>query len=486
MTDYNPSEMPPDIRQAEADVEAHSRVFSKQLGLRDLVLTQILYVVGLGWVGAAAKLGSSHVIYWLLAIVLFYLPSAVVVMYLNRLMPLEGGLYQWAKLAFNDAMGFLVAWNLWIFAIVLTSEIGVIAATNLAYALGADWIAGSKWFMTLAGFSIITALGLVSIRGLAVGKWVHNAGGFLLVLMFVALIALPFLGFARPALREYHPLSIAMPAVSLLGLNILGKMGFGALGGFEYVAIFAGECRDPGRAIGRSVVISAPVIAAMFILGTSSVLSFVRPEDVDLIGPIPQVLSLGTRSLGIAAHVVQVVIFSVLTLRLAQASVHFSATSRLPMVAGWDHLLPEWFTRLHPRFKTPANSILFVAAMTFAFSLAGTAGVGQQEAFQLFQSAAVMFYGFTYLVMFAIPLIAWRRIASKPPLWLRIAALSGFAMTLLNLVLSIFPIIPVSSQTSFTAKIVAVIVAANLVGAGIYMAEERRWKKAEIASRVLG
>jgi len=60
----------------------------------------------------------------------------------------------------------------------------------------------------------------------------------------------------------------------------------------------AGECRAPERNITRSVFISAPIIALMFILGTASVLAFVTPETVDLIGPIPQVLSLGFGPLG--------------------------------------------------------------------------------------------------------------------------------------------------------------------------------------------
>src|SRR3954463_431697 len=121
---------------SEGEVTQHSRVLHKELGLRDLILTQILFVVGLSWVGAAAKLGPSHVIFWLLAITLFYFPSAIVVIYLNRLMPLEGGLYQWAKLGFNEAVGFLVAWNLWLFAMTNTSEAGLQLATNIAYALG--------------------------------------------------------------------------------------------------------------------------------------------------------------------------------------------------------------------------------------------------------------------------------------------------------------------------------------------------------------
>src|SRR5450759_4962007 len=136
------------LSQAEARVEEHSASLKKELGVRDLALTQILFIVGLTWIGVAGKLGPSHVVFWLLAIVLFYLPSAAVVMYLNRLMPLEGGLYQWAKLGFNQTIGFLLAWNLWLYVIVFTSEIGLQCSTYLSYAIGpsAAWMTTSMWF----------------------------------------------------------------------------------------------------------------------------------------------------------------------------------------------------------------------------------------------------------------------------------------------------------------------------------------------------
>src|SRR3954465_4237726 len=163
-----------DFVASEHDVALHSRVLHKELGLRDLILTQILFVVGLSWVGAAAKLGPSHVIFWLLAITLFYVPSAIVVIYLNRLMPLEGGLYQWAKLGFSEAVGFLVAWNLWLFVITNTSELGLQLTTNLAYAIGpsGDWISSNKWLITLTSVVVIALLVVVSTIGLSVGKWV--------------------------------------------------------------------------------------------------------------------------------------------------------------------------------------------------------------------------------------------------------------------------------------------------------------------------
>ena len=68
-----------ELARAEADVEAHSASLKKELGVRDLALTQILFIIGLTWIGVAGKLGPSHVVFWLLAVVLFYLPLTGVV-----------------------------------------------------------------------------------------------------------------------------------------------------------------------------------------------------------------------------------------------------------------------------------------------------------------------------------------------------------------------------------------------------------------------
>jgi glutamate:GABA antiporter len=461
------------LQRAEASVEVHSRALRRELGLADLVLTQILFIVGLPWVGVAAKLGSAHVAFWLLAIVFFYLPSALVVIHLNRAMPLEGGLYQWAKLGFNELLGFIVAWNLWLFAILNTSETGLQVTQYLEYILGPElrWLTASKWFTCIVSAAIILALVMVTIRGLSVGKIVHNAGGALMLLTFATIMLLPWLNRASGAIPEYHPLSTAMPPLTLFGLNLLGKMGFGALGGFEYVAIHAGECKNPVRSIGRSVAIAAPIIALMFILGTGSVLALVPMDRIDLIAPIPQVLSEGFRNLGSAASVAPLAILALLVIRLAQASVMFTGTTRLPMVTGWDGLLPAWFTRVHPSYGTPVNSVLFVGAVTLALGMIGLIGVGKQEAFQLLWNASGIFYALTYLVMFAVPLLGR---ATERSWWLTIAALSGFLMTLLFVVLSVLPIIQVENRLAFTAKISALIIITNLIGVALFVRTRAR------------
>jgi len=301
------------LASIERDVESRSASLKKELGLFDLVLTQVVFVFGTVWVGFAATLGRSQMAFWLIAIVTFYLPLAAVVIYLNRLAPLEGGLYQWAKVAFNDFVAFLVAWNFWIFGILVMSGIALIIKKNIAYAIGssADRMHENKRWTVLVAVLLVMFLVTASRRGLALGKWVQNFGGAMLILTVATLILMPFITAGRGSLVNYHPFSLSLPEVNTHNLNVCSKLAVGALSGFEYIAILAGECRAPARNISRSVVISAPLIALMFILGTGSVLAFVSPDKVDLIGPIPQVLSLGFSSFGWVSTFILRTIFGV-------------------------------------------------------------------------------------------------------------------------------------------------------------------------------
>jgi glutamate:GABA antiporter len=460
--------------EAEHLVELRSVELKKELRLVDLVLTQILYIVGLSWIGYAAKIGPANIVFWLAAIILFYIPSGIVIIHLSGEMPLEGGIYQWAKLRFGDLAGFLVAWNLWFWTVILLSEIGIFTANSLAYALGPSgaWVAESKAIILGSGIAISTSLMLVARRGLALGKWVHNVGGATLVLLFSVILGLALLHWWRGHVAAV-PIAFSLPALTIYNLNIFGKMSFGALSGFDGVAVFAGEYRSPsaGRSIRQSIFWAAPLIASMFIAGTACVLTFSGPADIDLISPIAQIISLGTQGQGIGAWLAPGILLALFIGRITQASLVFNATTRLPMVAGWDQLLPDWFSRLHPRHKTPVGAILFIGTLTIFVLILGSAGVGSQEAIQLMSNSAVILYALTYVLMFSIPLLGR---GEKAPWSVRIAAVSGLTTTLLYVVLSIFPVINVANPLGFTLKVGGTVLAVNAAGTLYFVYTTRR------------
>ncbi len=108
------------------------------------------------------------------------------------------------------------------------------------------------------------------------------------------------------------------------------------------------------------------------------------------------------------------------------------------------------------------GSIAVLGGATLALSALTSVGAGNQEAYQLLQNASGIASGLAYLVMFAMPLAAS---GEKPSWMLRAAAASGFAMTLLYVMLSVFPIIDVPNPFLFAAKIAGVVVGFNIAGA---------------------
>jgi amino acid transporter len=460
----------PSTAIAEVQTPAPAAALRKELGFTDLVLASILLVVVPDFFGTAVKAGPAHVVLWLLAIALFFLPQALVVSYLNQRLPIEGGLYEWARHAFGDAIGFLVALNLWMYVVLYVASIGLLTTNYAAYALGMDAgaLAAHRGILLATSIAVIGGLMLVAHLGLAVGKWVTNVGSALTVLIVLLLAALPFVRPGGQAATGYHPLRLVLPPLSLFRFSVFSKMSFGALCGFEYAAIFAGESRNPRRHLTRAIWIAAPLIALLYIFGTSAILAYVSPDNIDVIGPIPQALRVALGGTRLGEVIVPVAILFLLTNYLSSFSLNFAANTRLPMCAGWDHLVPQWFTRLHPRHRTPVNSILFLGGVTLVASIAVLVGVGAQEAFELLLIWAFTFYAIAYLALFAIPVLAGKQSSLRGPLWMKMLASFGFLMTLLFVVLSIFPIIPVASQSAYSAKTVAVIVLANLAGLLLY------------------
>jgi amino acid transporter len=448
----------------------------KELGLTDLVLAQVLCVVGSSWVGVAAKLGRAHVVFWLAAMLAFYVPLAAVVIYLNRLMPLEGGLYQWAKQGFGEMAGFLIAWNLWAYAVVVVGAIVFVVPTDLGYMLGPAWawLPGSRWATLALTGTVMAGITAVAVRGLDIGKWLHNAGSVMILLAYVILLGLPVWALARGTITHFEPLPWEWPKADWFSLAIFGQMTVGALSGFEYVAILAGECRGAARTIGQSVVISAPVIAVMFILGTSTVLTFIGGQPINVIGPIPQTFRAAFGTAGMAGFAAQVGLFLLLARAVAGASLIFTGLTRLPMATGWDNLVPRWFTRLDARRRTPVNSIYFVAALVMGLILLSLLGVREQEASQLLTLASIVHYAIAYVALFALPIFGRAALRRRLPAWLKVAAGAGMASSTVALLISVYPVVDVVSRAAFAGKICAVVAVSNMLGVMVYRLGQSR------------
>jgi amino acid transporter len=443
----------------------------RQLTLRDLVLSQVLSVVGSSWVGIAAGLGHAQGVVWLIAFAAFYLPMAVAVFHLNRALPLEGGLYAWARHAFGDAAGFLVAWNIWAYGLSTIATILFQIPSEFAFMVGprAAWIPENH--LLVLGFLgiMLCLLALSAVRGLALGRWIHNVCGIAMLGAFAMLILAPLWAWMRHAQIHYAPFDLALPAATPTSFALIGQTLFAAAG-LEYVAIMAGESKHPSRDIGRSVVIASPIIFLMFTLGTASVLAFheLTGSTINFIAPIPQTLRLAFGDSGLANWAARLVILLLQVRIVGASSFIFTGVARLPMVAGWDHLIPAWFSRLHPRYRTPTNSILVAAFLVAVLLVLASAGVHAAEAFAVLNNASNMLYGLAYMAMFIIPLAGARALRERIPTWVAALCAVGFCATLFSCLTSAYPFLDVADPMQFAIKLVTTTILINLLGIAFY------------------
>jgi amino acid transporter len=431
---------------------------------------QVVLIVWLGWAGFAAKQGSSQLVLWLLAIVLFYLPLAAVVMKLSRAMPIEGGAYQWVKEGISPFAGYMAAWNLTIYAIAAFAIIGSFLANGFAYAAGPSrsWMSTSRPFaLTLTAIACLIAY-VSNVRGLQLAKWWGDTGAGLTVAMFLGLLCLLIKAWVTAAPFVRGSFSLSLPGFSILTLSVFAKMAMGALSGFDSSAIFSEECRKPENDVARSVLIAAPLIALMYILGTSAVLAYIPPAKVDVSAALPQVMQAGLGATGLGRALTALVAGASGISFLAAMVIFVGMVARLPMVAGWDGLLPRWWSALHPTFRTPSRAIGVVTIALMLLGILSLLGAGNQEAVQMGASVGIGSVCIMYMLLFAVALFGFRSRSWRPGIGLRLGALAAFVVAFISLLFEIVPLGEVASRGIFAIKVIVAICATNGLGAFLY------------------
>src|SRR6201988_667509 len=142
------------------------------MGFWDVLLFCIATVLGPRWIAAAARSGQSLIILWILAAVLFFVPTAFVVVELSTRFPVEGGLYVWTKEAFGDFHGFVAGWTYWIYTVFYFPGLLLASAAMGAY-IGGDRggaLAQDRTFLLTISLALLLVAVLLNIIGLNIGK----------------------------------------------------------------------------------------------------------------------------------------------------------------------------------------------------------------------------------------------------------------------------------------------------------------------------
>src|SRR5438094_206828 len=377
------------------------------MGLRDVVLFNISAIVGLRWLTtAASQFGLASLLLWLVAMVVFFLPSAVAVRELADVDPAAAGIYRGVRRAFGPLHGFVAGWGYWVNNLFYFPSLLVATAAIAAYAAGPRFVhlADDNAFIgvvSLAGLWLAVGMNVVGLR---VGKQLQNLGGYgtwLPALLFVllALWSLVTRGGATP----FTPRALLPATLDFQSIYLFATMTFG-LAGLELAPTLGDEIYDAAATLRRGVLVSGVAIVAMYVFGTAAMLVALPRETVSITNGMPQATAALVQRLGAPgwlAPLAAIVAILLVLGNLGGVGAWLAGSARLPYVAGVDGALPPAFGRIHPRWQTPHVGLLIQGGIATAFVIASLVGSTVKNAYLVLTQTTIVLFFIPYIYLFA-------------------------------------------------------------------------------------
>jgi glutamate:GABA antiporter len=459
----------------------------RTLGLVDVALFFVIAGSNFQWVATAAAAGPSSITVWVIGCLAMFAPLSIVVVYLGSLYPDEGGLYVWSKKAFGPFSGFMTGWTYWTSNLPYFPALLYFAAGNALFVSGGSGGALSAsplYFIgfSIAGLALATAL---NIFGLDVGKWLTNIGAVSRWAVTLVLIALGVVIWMKFGPATHIDAAALHPGLRFADIIFWSVIAF-AWTGPESMGFMSGEVKNPRRSIPIGLAIAAPVIAAIYILGTWSVLMVLKPGDVNASSGVMQAIAGGALRIG-WTYVTPVAAIFVAISCLGSCGAWLGSVARIPFVAGIDHFLPATFGRMHPRWGSPVAALVTQAGIAAVFIFLGQGGTSVKGAYAVLVGSTVLITMVPFLFLFASTF----RLYADPssPDIIRIpggkvtvmaAAVVGFATTLFSAILAAFPADDEPNKPLAVVKVLGLT--ALMIGSGVvvYWFGRRNIAKARI------
>jgi len=459
------------------------------MGFWDVMLFNIVTVLGPRWIAAAAHNGTSSITLWVLAALLFFVPTALVIAELSTRFPEEGGLYAWAKDAFGEFHGFVAGWTYWIYTLFYFPALLFASAAMAAYIGGIGYapMAQNRPFLLIVSFALFFVAVVMNIVGLRIGKWLQNAGA---VGTFVPLMMLIFAAtwvWYRHGSQTQFTWSNIQPHWDWNTVNFWPQIAF-AFGGLELVSSMSEEVREPRKTFPRAILGSGIVIATIYIAGTVAVLSLMSAVTVDPKSGVFQALTVASGILKIGA----LGIIAALLVTVGNAGGVGSTVAgiaRVPFAVGVDRYLPAAFGRIHPRWQTPHVSILVQAGISGAILLLSQISETTVSAYQFLVDATNILYFIPFLYMYAAVIkLAYRPDRELSPgavlipggkvgVW--IAGGMGICIVFASIILSVIPPGETASKVLFEVKLIGGTMFALFLGVMLYVRGARQKARAQ-------
>jgi amino acid transporter len=334
----------------------------RTLTTKDLVIYGIVFMVPVApfaWYGSYLGISGGMVAlaYVIGMVAMLFTGFSYATMSAN--FPIAGSVYSYVKQGTNSTLGFLSGWAImldYIFLPAVAYLVGSLFIAELTPAIP-FWV----WILIFAiTNTVINALG---VKLMSRVSWILFAlQAFVILYFLVGVIRLLALGEVHLNFAAfYNPDGFNMQGVlQATAIVILSYLGFDA------ISTLAEETKNAEKSVGRATIVSILLIGFLFIVITY--FAGVVTPDYKSLNSDTAFLDI-LQKVGGSFLVTVTIISIVLSFGFAAALEGQAAVARIIFAMGRDGILPKFFGKVHPKYRTPFNATIFIGVLSVVVAI---------------------------------------------------------------------------------------------------------------------
>ncbi len=370
--------------------------FKKVLRSLDMTLFTVCAILVMDTLAPSAAIGASSISWWVITLVLFFIPYGLITAELGTTYPEQGGLYVWIKNAFGEKWAARTTWLYWINVALWMPSVYILFAGMFSQLFFPEM---GLWMQIGIGIIMTWITVWIGTMTLETGKWIPNIGAiFKAVIMIVIGVGAFFYAKANGVANDLSFKAI-LPEWGA-GLAFLPVIVYNFMG-FELMSGASGEMKNPGKDIPRAIIISGTLIAVFYIMGTVGILMALPLDQLGLVSGIVDTLKILLGGTPVGNAVVVVLGVAALYTFLANMVTWTIGANRTAAEAAKEHELPEIFGREHPVKKTPTGAFILTGIVsTVVIILYGFMAGNAEDLFWTLFAFSSMIFLMPYLALF--------------------------------------------------------------------------------------
>lgn len=370
--------------------------FKKVMRGLDMTLFTVCAILVIDTLAPSAAIGPSSISWWLITLVLFFIPYGLITAELGTAYPEQGGLYIWVKNAFGEKWAARTTWLYWINVALWMPSVFVLFAGMFSQLFAPDM---GLWGQILIGIVMTWVTVGIGIMTLETSKWVPNIGAIIKALIIVVIGVAAFIYAGKNGVANDLSFKSILPTWDA-GLYFLPVIVYNFMG-FELMSGAGDEIKNPGKDIPRAIITAGILITVFYLLGTVGMLMALPVEELGLVSGVIDTLRVLIGSEGAAGVVVTLLGIGALYSFLANMVTWTMGANKTAAEAADDGELPAIFGKLHPVNKTPVSAFVITGVVSTAVIIiyGFMAGNAEDLFWTLFAFSSMVFL-MPYLVMF--------------------------------------------------------------------------------------